>query len=239
MEDDRALLKVPSARKAVRAQPAASEKRYFNSRVMVKGNWTREEDALLVQLVQDARSAGHAETDPDASGPRVTHWAEIAKNLPGRVGKQCRERWHNNLRPDLKKGEWSLAEEVMIFSCWRVWGPQWAKISRALEGRSDNRVKNHWNCHMKRRLEKDNEYVAVVTKTVEALDLVSALRDIMNVENSEKAFKDLISPQIVDYLRTNHHNELDSRTSSYVPRSTYVSRANGTNPAIPEENLHG
>jgi hypothetical protein len=29
-------------------------------------------------------------------------WAVIAQSLPGRVGKQCRERWTNHLRPDLK-----------------------------------------------------------------------------------------------------------------------------------------
>jgi hypothetical protein len=29
-------------------------------------------------------------------------WALISQSLPGRVGKQCRERWTNHLRPDLK-----------------------------------------------------------------------------------------------------------------------------------------
>jgi len=29
-------------------------------------------------------------------------WAEIAEKLEGRVGKQCRERWSNHLRPDIK-----------------------------------------------------------------------------------------------------------------------------------------
>jgi myb proto-oncogene protein len=25
----------------------------------------------------------------------------------GRIGKQCRERWHNHLNPDIKKDDWS------------------------------------------------------------------------------------------------------------------------------------
>ncbi|BAH93343.1 Os06g0162700, partial [Oryza sativa Japonica Group] len=29
-------------------------------------------------------------------------WSHIAQILPGRVGKQCRERWHNHLRPNIK-----------------------------------------------------------------------------------------------------------------------------------------
>ena len=29
-------------------------------------------------------------------------WALIAEKMIGRAGKQCRERWHNHLRPDIK-----------------------------------------------------------------------------------------------------------------------------------------
>ena len=29
-------------------------------------------------------------------------WAVISEKLEGRAGKQCRERWHNHLRPDIK-----------------------------------------------------------------------------------------------------------------------------------------
>lgn len=29
-------------------------------------------------------------------------WSLIATYLTGRIGKQCRERWHNHLRPDIK-----------------------------------------------------------------------------------------------------------------------------------------
>lgn len=32
----------------------------------------------------------------------VRKWAQIAEKLVGRAGKQCRERWHNHLRPDIK-----------------------------------------------------------------------------------------------------------------------------------------
>lgn len=32
----------------------------------------------------------------------IRKWSHIAQMLPGRIGKQCRERWHNHLRPDIK-----------------------------------------------------------------------------------------------------------------------------------------
>ena len=45
-------------------------------------------------------------------GPRP--WSQIAKELPGRVGKQCRERWHNHVCPTVSKEEWTDAEDQLI-----------------------------------------------------------------------------------------------------------------------------
>jgi len=30
-------------------------------------------------------------------------WSDLAIYFPGRVGKQCRERWHNQLRPNINR----------------------------------------------------------------------------------------------------------------------------------------
>ena len=32
----------------------------------------------------------------------IKKWSQIARIITGRVGKQCRERWHNHLRPDIR-----------------------------------------------------------------------------------------------------------------------------------------
>ena len=41
-------------------------------------------------------------------------WSIIAKAFPGRIGKQCRERWHNQLRPDIKREAWTDSEELIL-----------------------------------------------------------------------------------------------------------------------------
>ena len=46
-------------------------------------------------------------------GPK--RWTLIAKHLKGRIGKQCRERWHNHLNPEIKKTAWT-EEEVSLLS---------------------------------------------------------------------------------------------------------------------------
>lgn len=44
-------------------------------------------------------------------------WSVIAKAFPGRIGKQCRERWHNQLRPDIKREAWTDDEEIILIGC--------------------------------------------------------------------------------------------------------------------------
>jgi hypothetical protein len=43
-------------------------------------------------------------------------WAALAQAIPSRVGKQCRERWHNHLCPNIRKGSFT-EEEVRVHVC--------------------------------------------------------------------------------------------------------------------------
>jgi hypothetical protein len=99
-----------------------------------KRMWTTEEDELLRKI----------------AGDFPENWNMIGVNLPGRTGKQCRERWLNNLRPDIRKGGWSREEDELILREQALRGNQWSTIARMLPGRSDNAVKNRYNATLRK-----------------------------------------------------------------------------------------
>lgn len=76
--------------------------------------------------------------------------------LNKRSAKQCRERWHNHLDPDIKKDPISREEEKRIFELHRTYGNKWAQIANEMNGRTDNTIKNHFHSTLRRKLTEVN-----------------------------------------------------------------------------------
>lgn len=66
-----------------------------------KEPWSPEDDARVTDLVNKIGAK---------------KWSNIAAQLPGRTGKQCRERWHNHLNPCISKVPWTSEEVKLVWT---------------------------------------------------------------------------------------------------------------------------
>jgi hypothetical protein len=62
-------------------------------------------------------------------------------------------RWFNHLSPEVRKEAWTSEEDRVIIESHRQLGNKWTAISRLLNGRPANAIKNHWNSTLKRQVQ--------------------------------------------------------------------------------------
>ncbi|XP_049415596.1 transcription factor MYB53-like [Solanum stenotomum] len=130
-----------------------------------KGPWTSEEDEKLMDYIT---KNGH------------TNWQLIPKKAGlNRCGKSCRLRWTNYLRPDIKRGEFSIEEEEIIINLHSLLGNKWSKIASHLPRRTDNEIKNLWNTHLKKKLLKSG-IDPVTHQPITDPNLLLSLSNLMN-----------------------------------------------------------
>ncbi|CAD5185891.1 unnamed protein product [Musa acuminata subsp. malaccensis] len=103
-----------------------------------RGPWTLEEDTLLIHYI-----ACHGEG-------RWNLLARCSGSLK-RTGKSCRLRWLNYLKPDIKRGNLTPEEQLMILELHSKWGNRWSRIAQHLPGRTDNEIKNYWRTRVQKQ----------------------------------------------------------------------------------------
>nr|AWS00946.1 MYB domain containing protein 116 [Catharanthus roseus] len=119
-----------------------------------RGPWTAEEDTLLIHYI-----ASHGEG----------RWNLLAKRSGlKRTGKSCRLRWLNYLKPDVKRGNLTPQEQLVILDLHSKWGNRWSKIAQHLPGRTDNEIKNYWRT----RVQKQARHLKIDSNSTQFQELI-------------------------------------------------------------------
>ena len=102
--------------------------------------WSEEEDKTIKQLVNKYGTS---------------NWTLISSKMgKSRSGKQCRERWYNQLNPSIQKKNWTKEEENILFSKHMLLGNKWSDIGSYLPGRTLNDIKNHFYSKLRKFIRK-------------------------------------------------------------------------------------
>ncbi|NWS01275.1 SNPC4 protein, partial [Motacilla alba] len=122
--------------------------------------WTKREDRMLLELVQEMRVGSHIP------------YKKIAYYMEGRDSAQLIYRWTKSVDPSLRKGPWTAEEDAMLMAAVKKYGGKdWYKIRREVPGRSDAQCRDrylkvlHWDVKKgKWSLEEEELLIELVQK---------------------------------------------------------------------------
>jgi len=110
-----------------------------------------------------------------------------------RNGKQCRERWYNFLNPEINRDPFTVEEDLEILKKRKQIGNRWSEIVKSLPGRTENNVKNRFNCLYKK---VKDEMILKLQNSSTTQDAISR----MNEVNQEKAEGFIDEDEVIDIL---------------------------------------
>ncbi|KAK1380388.1 Cold-and ABA-responsive R2R3 MYB transciption factor 5 [Heracleum sosnowskyi] len=121
----------------------------------VKGEKGEEDQEEMVMIEELRRGPWKVEEDFALMNYISLHgegrWNSLACSAGlKRTGKSCRLRWLNYLRPDVRRGNITLEEQLLILELHSRWGNRWSKIAQHLPGRTDNEIKNYWRTRVQK-----------------------------------------------------------------------------------------
>ena len=92
-----------------------------------KSKFTPEEDEALRKIVNEIG---------------FNDWPKVASLMPGRSGRQCRDRWTNYIDPTLTQNPWTKADDIQLLKRYHEIGAHWRVLANCFPGRSINGVRN-------------------------------------------------------------------------------------------------
>ncbi|CAB4474882.1 unnamed protein product [Rhizophagus irregularis] len=175
------------------------------------GPWEPEEDERLLTLVSELGTK---------------HWKLIGIRHGLRDGKQCRERWHNHLNPDLIYSPLTPEEDEQILTYHSEMGTKWAVMSQLLR-RPANLIKNRYYSSLSKKRDRstsDSPEDDSCSRSRKRIKEIHTATSNFEKQEYKKSSKELLNNNKISRTlnnQTNYHKEyLDlPKASAWSPCS--------------------
>ena len=138
----------------------------------------------------------------------ASNWARCAKKVKTRTGKQCREHWINKFNENIKKGNWTPEEDLLILKFYSKF-QSWKKIIPIFENRTENSIKNRFFSILRKIAIKKEKYGNTDMSTKIGLDKLKQFLD-EAIEEAENIYfnenKEQTKEQFENYINEIENN---------------------------------
>ena len=180
---------------------SASQCSYHYSKIKKKRKiWTVEEDQIVLNLVVK----------------HETNWQLISKVLKNRTGKQIRDRYINILDPSINHSPWTEEEDNILIKYYYKIGPKWSEISKFLNGRPENMIKNRFYSSLKKKI-NENELSCANTNEINEIseendeEILDMSEETKQVQESDQIYQENFNFNNIQKIRNS--NEYIQRKS--------------------------
>jgi len=207
---------------------------------LIKGSWTKEEDNLVLEMVEQFGK----------------NWSLISKYIPSRTGKQIRDRYLNALDSNINKDKFSEEEDKKIIELYLQYGSIWSNIAKFFEKRTGDMIKNRFYSTLRKRVHGDvkaqrnlNVKIRLSKKIKKAAKIKERIRKIMEknpllpaekgieFNNNELEMKNIPIKQGEDISKLRTDATISKFTLAINPKETPSLQINSIEPKEPLQTM--
>ncbi|CAF1920791.1 unnamed protein product [Brassica oleracea var. botrytis] len=183
-----------------------------------RGPWTVEEDFKLINYIST-----HGEG----------RWNSLSRCAGlKRTGKSCRLRWLNYLRPDVRRGNITLEEQLLILELHSRWGNRWSKIAQYLPGRTDNEIKNYWRTRVQKhakqlRCDVNSQQFKDTMRYLWMPRLVERIQASASTSTGSATTSSCVTTPSDQFLMTSYDAGLNNNNNTNMDHLSFMSNPNG------------
>lgn len=110
--------------------------------------FTPDEDARLLLLINKYRY----------------NWKKISNEMKNRSVRQCKERFHHYLSPNIKHDNWTQEEDILLLKTVDSFGKRWKIFELIFKGRTEISIRNRYNVLI-RKINKNSKIEKILNET--------------------------------------------------------------------------